>query len=37
MSDDTVKLFERVAQKMGWFDEGLEKTEERVCALLFTL
>lgn len=37
MSDDTLKLFEKVAQKMRWFDEGLEKTEERVCALLFTL
>ena len=33
MSDDTFELFERVAQKMGWFDEGLENTEERVCAL----
>lgn len=37
MSDDSVKLFERVAKKMGWFDEGLERTEDRVCALLFTL
>lgn len=37
MSDDSVKLFERVAQKMGWFDEGLEKTEDRVCVLLFTV
>lgn len=37
MSDDTSKLFERVADNLGWFDGGLEKTEERVCALLFTL
>lgn len=36
MSDDTSQLFQRVAQKMGWFDEGLDKTEEEVCALLFT-
>lgn len=35
MSDDTLKLFERVSQKIGWFDEGLEKTEKRVCVVHF--
>lgn len=36
MNDDTCKLFERVAQKMGWFDKGLEETEEKVCALFIS-
>lgn len=35
MSDETCRLFERVAQKMGWFDQGLEETEEKVCVVHF--
>ncbi|XP_056898872.1 germ cell nuclear acidic protein [Takifugu flavidus] len=30
MSNETCRLFERVAQKMGWFDQGLEETEEKL-------
>lgn len=32
MDDDTCRLFERVAQKMGWADEGgLDRAEKKVC------
>lgn len=32
MNDDTCKLFERVAGKMGWADEGgLDTVEKKVC------
>lgn len=34
MDDDTCKLFERVAKKMGWTDNGgLDKAEKRVCCI----
>lgn len=32
MNDGICNLFERVAQKMGWMDDGgLEATESKVC------
>lgn len=32
MNDDTCKLFERVAKKMGWADKGgLDTAEKKVC------
>ena len=35
MNDDTRKLFERVAQKMGWAEEGgLDAAEKKVCCTL---
>lgn len=32
MNDDTCRLFERVAKKMGWTNkEGLDTAEKKVC------
>lgn len=33
MNNDTCRLFERVARKMGWADkEGLDEAEKKVCS-----
>lgn len=35
MNDETGKLFERVAKKMGWMDKGgLDTAERKVCFIL---
>lgn len=35
MNDDTCKLFDRVAKKMGWTDNGgLDTAERKVCCAL---
>lgn len=35
MNDETRKMFDEVAKKMGWLDNGgLEETEKRVCCRL---
>lgn len=38
MNEDTCKLFEKVAQKMGWFDGGgLDEAEKKVCNTVTSL